>query len=638
MAENTEYNAGNIVVLKGLDPVKCRPGMYTDTSRPNHLAQEVIDNSVDEALAGFAHKITVTLYEDQSLEVIDDGRGMPVDIHPVEKVSGIELIFCRLHAGGKFNQANYKFSGGLHGVGVSVVNALSKRVEASVKRDAQIYSISFEDGNIVEPLHVIGTCGKNNRGTSVRFWPNEKYFDSPLFNVTSLKHILKAKAVLCPNLLISFENKISGEKESWCFKDGLNDYLEEATKDKVSYPEKPFSGKLKQDTTEVEWAVTWLPEDVVNITESYVNLIPTILGGTHVNGFRQGLTDAIKEFCDLQKILPKGVKIMPDDVYAKCSYILSVKMSDPQFSGQTKEKLSSRECAGAVMSVVKDSFTLWLNANPDLGKQIAGLCISIAQKRIQASRPVARKKAAHGPILPEKLKDCYGEDPMLSELFLVEGDSAGGSARDARNGQYQAILPLRGKIKNTWDDDTDGVLKSEIIKDITVVIGIDPDSDNLDGLRYGKICILADADSDGLHIATLLCALFIRHFPRLVREGHVFVAVPPLFRIIVSNKNSESYYAEDENEKDLIIKNLMKKNKRLNINSFKITRFKGLGEMSKDQLRETALDPNTRRLVKLVLPENEESMISIMDMMFNSKRADDRRVWLETKGNLAELD
>lgn len=638
MAENTEYNAGNIVVLKGLDPVKCRPGMYTDTSRPNHLAQEVIDNSVDEALAGFAHKISVTLYEDQSLEVTDDGRGMPVDIHPVEKVSGIELIFCRLHAGGKFNQDNYKFSGGLHGVGVSVVNALSKRVEATVKRDSQVYSIAFENGNIVEPLHVIGTCSKNNRGTSVHFWPDEKYFDSHLFNLTSLRHVLKSKAVLCPNLVISFDNRITGEKDTWCFKDGLNDYLVNATNDIARIPEEPFCGKLKQETTEVEWAVTWLPESTVTVTESYVNLIPTILGGTHVNGFRQGLTDAIREFCELQNILPRGVKLMPEDVWVKCSYILSVKMADPQFSGQTKEKLSSRECASAVLSLVKDSFTLWLNANPELGRMIAELCISIAQKRMQATRPVTRKKATHGPILPEKLKDCYGEDPMRSELFLVEGNSAGGLAKLARNGQYQAIFHLRGKIKNTWDDDIDGIMKSEIIRDITVVIGMEPNSDSLEGLRYGKICILADADSDGLHIATLLCALFVRHFPRLVREGHVFVAVPPLFRIVVANKNNESYYAEDEKERDAIIRNLMKKNRRLTASSFKITRFKGLGEMNPDQLRETALDPNTRRLVKLILPENEDAMISVMDMMFNSKRSDDRRYWLETKGNLADLD
>jgi topoisomerase-4 subunit B len=638
MAEEKEYNAENIVVLKGLDPVRCRPGMYTDTTRPNHLAQEVIDNSVDEALAGYASKISVTLHEDNSLEVEDNGRGMPVDIHPEEKVSGVELIFCRLHAGGKFNQQSYKFSGGLHGVGVSVVNALSTRVEAVIRRDGTVYSIAFNNGEKTEELKKIGTCGKNNRGTNVRFWPDERYFDSVHFNVQSLKHVLKAKAVLCPNLVISFENKITGETETWCFKDGLCDYLTEAVKDMLSYPQTPFCGKVKQETTEVEWAVSWLPEDNVSVTESYVNLIPTILGGTHVNGFRQGLTDAIREFCEFQNMLPKNLKLLPDDVCNHCTYILSVKMTDPQFSGQTKEKLSSRECAGVVLSVVKDSFTLWLNANPEQGRLIADFCVTSAQKRVQSAKTVIRKKATRGPILPEKLKDCYGEDPIHSELFLVEGNSAGGSANQARNSQNQAILPLRGKILNTWDKEQDDFLKSEIIKDIVEVLGVDPGSDNLDSLRYGKVCILADADSDGLHIATLLCALFVRHFPKLVRDGHVYVAIPPLFRIVVNTKGGESYYAEDEAEKESIIASLMKKNKRLTENSFKITRFKGLGEMNKEQLRETALDPNTRRLVKLVLPDNEQDAFTVMDMMLNKSRAEDRKNWLETKGNLAEID
>lgn len=638
MAEEKAYKAENIVVLKGLDPVRCRPGMYTDTTRPNHLAQEVIDNSVDEALAGYARKISVTLYEDNSLEVDDDGRGMPVDIHPEEKVSGVELIFCRLHAGGKFDQQNYKFSGGLHGVGVSVVNALSAKVEAVIRRDGAVYSIAFNNGEKTEDLKKIGTCGKNNRGTNVRFWPDAKYFDSPNFHVQSLKHVLKAKAVLCPNLVISFENRQTGEKESWCFKDGLSDYLKESVKDKLSYPDEPFCGKVRQETTEVEWAVSWLPEDNVTVTESYVNLIPTLLGGTHVNGFRQGLTDAIREFCEFQNMLPKNLKLLPDDVCARCTYILSVKMTDPQFSGQTKEKLSSRECAAAVLGVVKDSFTLWLNANPDQGRKIADFCIATAQNRVQSAKSIVRKKATRGPVLPDKLKDCYGEDPMHSELFLVEGDSAGGSAQQARNSQNQAIMPLRGKILNTWDKEQDDFLKSEIIRDIVEIIGVDPGSDNLDSLRYGKICILADADSDGLHIATLLCALFVRHFPRLVRDGHVFVAMPPLFRVTVNNRDNESYYAEDEAEKDRIIAGLMKKNKRLTENSFKITRFKGLGEMNPGQLRETALDPNTRRLVKLVLPDNEQDAFTVMDMMLNKSRTDDRKVWLETKGNLAEID
>ena len=593
---------------------------------------------MDEALAGFARSIAVTLYEDESLEVVDDGRGMPVDIHPEEKVPGVELIFCRLHAGGKFDNQNYKFSGGLHGVGVSVVNALSARVEAVIRRDGKVYSIAFADGEKTEELKNIGTCGRGNRGTAVRFWPDAKYFDSPHFHVQSLRHILKAKAVLCPNLVISFENRKTGEKDTWCFKDGLGDYLSEAVSGKLSYPETPFCGKFKQETTEVEWAVSWLPEDPVTVAESYVNLIPTLLGGTHVNGFRQGLTDALREFCEFQNLLPKNLKLLPDDVCSRLTYILSVKMTDPQFAGQTKEKLSSRECASAVLAVVKDAFTIWLNSNTEQGRQLAELCISIAQRRMASARTVTRKKATHGPVLPEKLKDCYGEDPMHSELFLVEGDSAGGSAGKARNSQNQAIMPLRGKILNTWEKEQERIYESEIIRDIVEVIGVEPGSDSLESLRYGKICILADADSDGLHIATLLCALFVRHFPKLVREGHVYVAVPPLYRIVVNTKDGGSYYAEDEKERDRIIAGLMKKNRRLTENSFKITRFKGLGEMNAEHLRETALDPNTRRLVKLIYPENENDVYTVMDMMLNSKRTDDRKLWLETKGNLAEID
>lgn len=638
MAEENEYKAENIVVLKGLDPVRCRPGMYTDTTRPNHLAQEVIDNSVDEALAGFAKKIAVVLYEDQSLEVTDDGRGMPVDIHPEEGVPGVELIFCRLHAGGKFDQRNYHFSGGLHGVGVSVVNALSTRVEAVIRRDGQVYSIAFANGEKAEELKVIGTCGRNNRGTAVRFWPDPKYFDSPTFSVQSLCHVLKAKAVLCPNLVITFENRKTGEKTTWCFKDGLSDYLTEAVAGLATCPDTPFCGRLKQESTEVEWAVSWITEGMVPVTESYVNLIPTLLGGTHVNGFRQGLTDALREFCEYQSLLPRNLKLQPDDVFSHCAYILSVKMTDPQFSGQTKEKLSSRECAGAVLSVVKDSFTLWLNGHPEQGRQLADFCISAAQKRLQSSKTVTRKKAAHGPVLPDRLKDCYGEDPMQSELFLVEGNSAEGSAVKARNSQNQAILTLRGKILNTWEKGQDDLMSSEIIRNIIEAIGVDPGSDSLETLRYGKICILADADSDGLHIATLLCALFVKHFPRLVREEHIYVAVPPLFRVAVNTKEGGTYYAEDEAERDRIIAGLMKKNKKLTLNSFRVTRFKGLGEMNAESLRETALDPNTRRLVKLVLPENEEDTVSVMNMMLCQDRAGDRRVWLETKGNLADLD
>ena len=627
MSLQKEYNAENIVVLKGLDPVKRRPGMYTDTAKPNHLAQEVVDNSVDEALGGYATEIKVVLYEDQSIEVIDNGRGMPVDIHPTEKVPGVELIFCRLHAGGKFNNDNYEYSGGLHGVGVSVVNALSTRVEAKIRRDSQVYYISFKDGNTDEPLRVIDKCGKSNTGTSVRFWPDPQYFDSANFDVSSLKHILRSKAILCPNLIISFENKNNGEKLSWCYRSGLHDYLGEAVKGKVSIPAQPFIGSNKVEGASVEWAVCWLPNNPVEVTESYVNLIPTALGGTHVNGFRQGLLDALRDFCEIYNLLPKNMKLL--------------KIKDPQFSGQTKEKLSNRECAGIVNTLVKDSFTLWLNDNVEQAKQLAQFCIATAQKRIDSATKTERKKYVSGPILPDKLRDCSTTDASRSELFLVEGDSAGGSAVQARNIDFQAILPLRGKILNTWDETSDRIMQSEVIRDITVAIGLDAKDKDLSSLRYDKICILADADSDGLHIATLLCALFVRHFPNLVRAGHVYVAMPPLYRI---DYDKQIRYAVDEVERDAIIKEVSakytakRKNKELPPDFFHVTRFKGLGEMNPKQLKETALDPNTRRLVKLVFPEKEEEVNVLMDMLLNGKRAADRRSWLEEKGDLADFD
>lgn len=642
MSLQKEYNAENIVVLKGLDPVKRRPGMYTDTAKPNHLAQEVVDNSVDEALGGYASEIQVILYEDQSIEVVDNGRGMPVDIHPTEKVPGVELIFCRLHAGGKFNNDNYEYSGGLHGVGVSVVNALSTRVEAKIRRDSQVYFIAFKDGVTSEPLTVIDKCGKSNTGTSVRFWPDPQYFDTAHFDINSLKHILRSKAILCPNLLISFENKNNGEKLSWCYRSGLHDYLGDAIKGKQAIPQQPFIGSNKLDGATVEWAVCWLPENTVEVAESYVNLIPTALGGTHVNGFRQGLLDALRDFCEIHNLLPKNLKLLPDDIWVGCSYILSVKIKDPQFSGQTKEKLSNRECASIVNTLVKDSFTLWLNNNIEQAKALAQFCIFVAQKRVNSATKTERKKYVAGPILPDKLKDCSSTDASRSELFLVEGDSAGGSAIQARNIDYQAILPLRGKILNTWDETSENILKSDVIRDITVAIGLEPKDKDLTSLRYDKICILADADSDGLHIATLLCALFVRHFPELVREGHVYVAMPPLYRIDYDKKTK---YAIDETERDLIIKEISAEymakrsnHKELAADFFHVTRFKGLGEMNPKQLKETALDPNTRRLVRLVFPENEEETNSLMDMLLNGKRASDRRAWLEEKGDLADFD
>ncbi|MFU2134171.1 DNA topoisomerase IV subunit B [Gallibacterium anatis] len=635
MSENI-YNANDITVLKDLEPVQLRPGMYTDTTRPNHLGQEVIDNSVDEALAGYATKIEVILYQDQSLEVIDNGRGMPVDIHPVEKISGIELILTKLHAGGKFSNKNYQFAGGLHGVGISVVNALSARVDVSVKRNGEIYHIAFSDGKKIEELEVVGTCGRRTTGTAVRFWPNAKYFDSAKFSVSRLRHLLRAKAVLCPGLEIKFIDKVNQTEERWCYQDGLSDYLLEAVDGVATLPEQPFIGEFKSDTEAVNWALFWLPEGGNIIGESYVNLIPTPLGGTHVNGLRQGLLDAMREFCEFRNLLPRGVKLTADDIWERCAYILSLKMQDPQFAGQTKERLSSRQSAVFVSGVVKDSFSLWLNQNIQQAEQLAEMAIASAQRRLRSAKKVVRKKLVSGPALPGKLADCTQQDLSRTELFLVEGDSAGGSAKQARDREYQAILPLRGKILNTWEVAGDQVLGSQEIHDIAVALGIDPDTDDLSQLRYGKVCILADADSDGLHIATLLCALFLRHFPKLVEEGHVYVAMPPLYRI---DLGKEVHYALDENEKEAILERLKSKKGKINVQ-----RFKGLGEMNPLQLRETTMDPNTRRLVQLVYQPNQGSddeadhTLEILDMLLAKKRADDRKNWLQEKGDHAELN
>ncbi|EON89498.1 DNA topoisomerase IV subunit B [Plesiomonas shigelloides 302-73] len=552
----SSYNADAIEVLSGLEPVRRRPGMYTDTTRPNHLGQEVIDNSVDEALAGHATRIDVILHADQSLEVIDNGRGMPVDIHPEEGVSGVELILCRLHAGGKFSNKNYQFSGGLHGVGISVVNALSSRVEVTVKRDGQIYSIVFADGEKIQDLTVIGTCGRRTSGTSVHFWPTASYFDSAKFSVSRLTHLLKAKAVLCPGLEIVFTDKVNNTEQRWLYQDGLNDYLIDAVKEFVTLPEAPFTGAVSTDTEAADWAVVWLPEGGELIGESYVNLIPTAQGGTHVNGLRQGLLDAMREFCEFRNLLPRGVKLSPEDIWDRCAYVLSLKMQDPQFAGQTKERLSSRQSAAFVSGVVKDAFSLWLNQNVQYAEQLAELAINSAQRRMRAAKKVVRKKLTSGPALPGKLADCSSQDLSKTELFLVEGDSAGGSTKQARDREFQAVMPLRGKILNTWEVSSDEVLASQEVHDISVAIGIDPDSDDLSQLRYGKVCILADADSDGLHIATLLCALFVRHFRTLVEQGHVYVAMPPLFRI---DLGKEVHYALDEDEKNGILERLKKK-------------------------------------------------------------------------------
>lgn len=627
---NSTYTADAIEVLSGLDPVRKRPGMYTDTTRPNHLAQEVIDNSVDEALAGHARNVQVILHTDQSLEVIDDGRGMPVDIHPEEGIPGVELIFTRLHAGGKFSSKNYEFSGGLHGVGISVVNALSTLVEVRVRRDGQEHQMTFRDGFKASELEVIGTVGKRNSGTSIRFWPDPKYFDTAKFSVSRLKHILKAKAVLCPGLTVKFEDKSSNEQITWFYEDGLRSYLTDAVAEFISLPEEPFCGQFVAKTERVDWAVLWLPEGGELIQESYVNLIPTAQGGTHVNGFRQGLLDALRDFCEFRNLLPRGVKLAPEDIWERISFVLSMKMQEPQFSGQTKERLSSRTAAGFVAGVVKDAFSLWLNANSELGLQLAELAISHAGRRLKAGRKVERKRITQGPALPGKLADCAGQDPMRGELFLVEGDSAGGSAKQARDKEFQAIMPLRGKILNTWEVDGSVVLGSQEVHDIAVAIGVDPGSADISQLRYGKICILADADSDGLHIATLLCALFMRHFRPLIEAGHIYVAMPPLYRVDIGK---EVHYALDEDELNSILERLQTEKKR---GKPQVTRFKGLGEMNPPQLRETTMDPNTRRLVQLTLDDYSGTQ-ELMDMLLAKKRASDRKAWLESKGDLAEV-
>jgi topoisomerase-4 subunit B len=626
----SQYNADAIEVLTGLEPVRKRPGMYTDTLRPNHLAQEVIDNSVDEALAGHADQVDVVLHSTGGISIQDNGRGMPVDLHPVQKLPGVEVILSTLHAGGKFSDKNYQFSGGLHGVGVSVVNALSKRLDITIKRDGNIYTMAFEGGEKVEDLAVAGTCGKRNTGTQIRFDPDPQYFDSPNFSMPRLIHVLRAKAVLCPGLRVTLLDEKKNERSEWFYEDGISDYLLDATIDYPVIPEKPFTNHFSGETEAVDWAIQWLPEGGDVVAESYVNLIPTAQGGTHVNGFRSGLLEALREFCELRSLLPRGVKLTAEDIWDRCCFVLSSKLQDPQFSGQTKERLSSREAAGFVSGVAKDAFSLWLNQHTDEAELLAELFINRAQARLRSAKKVVRKKVTSGPALPGKLADCTSEDPAYGELFLVEGDSAGGSAKQARNREFQAILPLRGKILNTWEVDAQEILASAEVYNISVAIGIDPASDDLSGLRYHKVCILADADSDGLHIATLICALFLRHFQPLVRAGHVYVAMPPLYRIDVGK---EVYYALDDAERNGILERLAAENKRAKPN---VQRFKGLGEMNPGQLRETTMDPDTRRLVQLVLDADADTH-GTFDMLLAKKRSGDRKTWLESKGDLADI-
>ena len=625
------YDSSAIEVLTGLDPVRRRPGMYTDTSRPNHMAQEVVDNSVDEAVAGHCDRIDVTLHKDGSLSATDNGRGMPVDRHKEEGVSGVEVILTRLHAGGKFSDKNYTYSGGLHGVGVSVVNALSKRLEVKVRRDGKEHMMAFADGQKITELRALGKVDRKQTGTSVHFWPDPQFFDSPKIHVPTLKRVLRAKAVLCPGLHISFRHEADAEdNEEWHYEDGLKDYLLSQVEGFERVPEEPFLGHVPGTDGEVHWAVVWLPEGGELLMESYVNLIPTVQDGTHVNGFRAGLTDAVREFCELRNLLPRGIKLAPEDVWSKSSYILSLKLRDPQFSGQTKERLTSREAANFVQGVTKDAFSLWLNHHTDEAARIAQVAIDSAQERMRADKKVVRKKIGAGPALPGKLADCVDQDLARTELFLVEGDSAGGSAKQARDRNFQAIMPLRGKILNTWEVDPAEVLGSQEVHDIAVALGVDPGSPKLDDLRYGKVCILADADSDGAHIATLLCALFVKHFRPLVEAGRVHVAMPPLFRIDVGK---EVHYALDEEEKRVILARIAKDNGRAKP---MITRFKGLGEMNPQQLRETTMDPNTRRLVQLEIAPRDNTD-KLLDMLLAKKRASDRKGWLEKKGDRAEI-
>ncbi len=626
----SQYTAEDIEVLTGLEPVRKRPGMYTDTSRPNHLAQEVIDNSVDEALAGHADQIEVALHRDGSITVSDNGRGMPVDIHPEQGVPGVEVILCTLHAGGKFSSKNYQFSGGLHGVGVSVVNALSSALQVVIRRDGNVYRMTFAGGEKQSELEVIDSCGRRNTGTALTFTPDPKYFDSVNFSVPRLRHVLRAKAVLCSGLRVKFTDEKSGETDEWHYQDGLADYLADATIDYPAIPEEPFVGSFAGSNEAADWAVQWLPEGGEVVAESYVNLVPTPQGGTHVNGLRTGLLEAMRDFCELRNLLPRGVRLTPDDIWDRCCYVLSSKLEDPQFSGQTKERLSSREAAAFVSGVARDAFSLWLNQHTGEAEKLAELCISSAQRRLRSAKKVERKKVVTGPALPGKLADCSGEDPQRCELFLVEGDSAGGSAKQARDREFQAILPLRGKILNTWEVDSQEILASQEVHNISVAMGIDPGSDDLSALRYHKVCILADADSDGLHIATLICALFVRHFRPLVAAGHVFVAMPPLYRIDVGK---EVYYALDEAEKQGVLDRIEAEKKKGKVN---VQRFKGLGEMNPLQLRETTMAPDTRRLVRLVLDAGDGTN-QMLDMLLAKKRAGDRKTWLEQKGDLAEV-
>lgn len=620
----TDYNSDSLDVLNGLDPVKKRPGMYTDTSRPNHLVQEVVDNSVDEALAGHATTIEVSVNSDGWITVIDDGRGMPVDIHKKEKISGVELVLTKLHAGGKFSSNNYKVSGGLHGVGISVVNALSLELGVVVWRNSKEYEIRFENGLKVKELtEKKGVKGKT--GTCVSFLPDTKYFDSPRVSSQHLADLLKTKAVLCPGLRVIYTSP-KGERQEWHYQDGLKEHFSEAVNNLSPFPDAPIHLDVKSDSGEVECAFSFTEDGCIG--SSYVNLIPTAQGGTHVAMVRNALANSVRSLCDIHGLMPKNVSLTADDICQSLSFIISLKIPEPQFSGQVKEKLTSSGFTSDLGGQLKDYLDQYFGLNLEVGQVIAQRAIDAAMRRNNKAKQVTRKKISQGPTLPGKLSDCTSSNLEETELFLVEGDSAGGSAKQARDRVRQAILPLRGKILNTWELDAIKAGASNEINDLSIAIGVAPGEEDISKLRYGKICILADADSDGLHIATLLCALFYRHYRPLIEQGRLYIAMPPLYRIDIGK---EVYYAVDEKEKDALIKQLSKKKGTLSI-----SRFKGLGEMNPSQLRETVMNPDERKLVKVTLGSAETTM-NMFDLLLSKKMAAGRNAWIQNKGNIEDI-
>ena len=655
-----QYSESSIKVLKGLEPVKQRPGMYTRTDNPLHIIQEVIDNASDEALGGYGKHIMVTLHTDGSVSVEDDGRGIPVGMHPEEKKPVVELVFTQLHAGGKFEKGSggaYAFSGGLHGVGVSVTNALSKRLEVTVWRDQQLSTLAFENGDLVEKIRTkTAPQGDKPQGTRVRAWPDAKYFDNSSIPLAELQRLLRSKAVLLPGVKVTLTQEKSGDTQSWLYAQGLKGYLDEAMAqlghspviipafdgEHFADPERPGEDTFAEGEG-ASWVVAW-SEDGSPVRESYVNLIPTPAGGTHESGLRDGLYNAVKAFIEMHALLPKGVKLMPEDVFARASFVLSAKVLDPQFQGQIKERLNSRDAVRLVSGFVKSALDLWLNEHVDFGKKLAELVIKQAQARTRAGQKVEKKKSSGVAVLPGKLTDCESEDIVMNELFLVEGDSAGGSAKMGRNKEYQAILPLRGKVLNTWEAERDRLFANNEVHDMAVAIGVDPhdknDDPDLSNLRYGKICILSDADVDGAHIQVLLLTLFFKHFPKLMERGHVYVARPPLFRVDAparGKKPAQKLYALDAGELKAIEDKLLKEG--LKEGSWQISRFKGLGEMSAEQLWETTLNPDTRRLLPITTGEIAlDQTIKTMDMLMGKSESSARRTWLEERGNEVEAD